>query len=118
MATRDHVDGAVQSRAEPSRDLGGMGWLKLWKPEGDNTSRAPAVPKQDSPLSLEKPQSLSQKEEERRARGSQAATLSSATLSSGAEGRKSCDKSLVQHLDKNAKVLWLPGCRQIQNIPA
>lgn len=100
-----------QGRAQQRPEWNGV--VELWKPEG-----APAVLKQDSPLSLEKPQSLSQEEEERRARGSQAATLPGATLSSGAEGRKSCDKSLVQQLDENAKVLLLPGCKQIQTIPA
>lgn len=71
MAFRDQQwcsSESVKGRAEPSRSLGGMRWWKLWK-KVINTSRAPAIPKQDPPLApppplrrpgLDKPQSLFQ----------------------------------------------------------
>lgn len=40
---------SVKGRAEPSRGLGGMRWLKLWKEKVINMSRTPAILKQDPP---------------------------------------------------------------------
>ena len=47
---------SVKGRAEPSRALGGMRWLKLWKEKVINMSRNPAILKQDPPHPTPPPQ--------------------------------------------------------------
>lgn len=93
---------SVKGRAEPSRSLGGMQWWKLWK-KVINTSRAPAIPKQDPPLRTPSPPPAAQVlisprvcfKEDGRARGSWAATQPGATLSPEHLGQREGSPSLT-----------------------
>lgn len=79
----------MKGRTEPSRDLGGVRWLELWKGEDDGLQQSPRGPEVGlSPQLLRNPRGWPKKGKEEPGIPQQPPSESSATLSCEHLGQK------------------------------